>query len=100
MSLDLRPFQNLRVALLRNNRLSSVTTTGLTEMLHHRAVDLRGNAFSDLQEAVTLVRALPELRTLGFGENPCTTDKWRFKFLKLYEEISRQPVTLRVLDER
>lgn len=97
---DVRKFVNLDILLLRNNKLTTLEDTGINTLTKLQVLDLRDNQLAKLEEVVALVRMLPQLTTLGLGNNKCTDSKnWRHKLLVQLPELHQRYCALRKLDD-
>lgn len=113
--IDVFKFINLEFLLLRNNKLTTVTNTGIHQLkklkvkirtsFHKlifqkkkKVLDLRDNQLSKLDEIVDLIHQLPELQTLGLSGNKLDKN-WRHKVLIDLPELHQRHCSLRMIDD-
>jgi Leucine-rich repeat (LRR) protein len=63
--IQLSPYMNLEILLLRGNRLKTLQGTGILDMRQLKLVDLRNNKLSQVEEIIQLIRSNPLLESIG-----------------------------------
>ncbi|KAL6041595.1 hypothetical protein QOT17_024850 [Balamuthia mandrillaris] len=102
--IDLSPYVNLEVVLLRHNKLQHLAGTGIDSLKRLRVLDLRDNLLGSMEEVVvSAVSVLPGLTALGIEGNKFspreTSSTWRKQFLALIPDFHKKHYRLQYLDE-
>jgi Leucine-rich repeat (LRR) protein len=97
--LDLGAYTGLKFLYLRRNRLDQLDTTGISTLFQLEEIDLRDNAFKNLDQVLKQFNKLLLLKSIGLSGNKFS-DGWRKETIKFFMPRLEQPsCPLRTIDD-
>eukprot|EP01117_Protostelium_nocturnum_P019432 TRINITY_DN842_c0_g1_i1.p1 TRINITY_DN842_c0_g1~~TRINITY_DN842_c0_g1_i1.p1 ORF type:complete len:2518 (-),score=1170.22 TRINITY_DN842_c0_g1_i1:41-7594(-) len=106
--IDVSPYPNLHVLLLKGNLLKKLDGTGIAKLQKLTVLNLQNNRLKSLEKVAALIKSLPKLQSVGLSGNlwPTTffVEKngipgWRQKLLTLIPELHKHRMPLKMIDD-